>query len=65
MKTSTIYLALVYVLTFIASSVGSIYHGIDNTEHFFTVMGVMNLIFGGWGAYKMWRSENPKLNKEN
>ena len=60
MKTSSVYLALVYVLTFVAASAGSIYHGIETSEHFYTIIGVMNLIFGGWGAYKIWRSENPK-----
>lgn len=60
MKTATIYVALVYVLVIIATSAGCITHGINNAEHFFTVMGVLNLIFGGWGAYKIWRSENPK-----
>lgn len=59
MKTSTIYLALVYVLTIIASSVGSVYHGIEASEHFFTVIGILNFGFGCFGAYKMWRSENP------
>lgn len=61
----TTYAMLIYVVTFIACSAGAIQHGFDANEHFFAVMGVMNLIFGGWGAYKMWRSENPKLNKEN
>lgn len=59
MKTSTIYLALVYVLTIIAASAGCITHGVGNAEPFFVVIGVLNLIFGGWGAYRIWRSENP------
>ena len=60
MKTSSIYLALVYVLVIIATSAGSIYHGVEASEHFYTVMGVLNFIFGCVGAYKIWRSENPK-----
>lgn len=60
MKTSSIYIALVYALVFLTTSVGSIYHGINNSEPFFLVMGVLNLLFGGYGLYKIWRSENPK-----
>ena len=56
----TFYAVLVYVLVFVAASAGSITHGFDNSEHFFTVVGILNLIFGGWSAYKVWRSENPK-----
>lgn len=55
-----IYATVLYALVFIAASAGAITHGFDNGEHFFTVMGVLNLIFGGWAAYKVWRGENPK-----
>lgn len=56
----TTYAMLVYVLVFIMASVGAIYHGINASEHIFTVAGVLNLIFGGWTAYKVWRNDNPK-----
>lgn len=60
MKIYMPYVALVYVLVIIAASAGAITHGFDNGEHFFTVMGFLNLAFGGYGAYRIWRSENPK-----
>ena len=60
MKTSTIYFALIYALVFIAASAGSIYHGVEASEHFYTVIGILNFVFGCFGAYKIWRSENPK-----
>lgn len=56
----TTYAMLIYVVTFIACSAGSIQHGFDANEHFFTVVGGLNLIFGGWAAYKVWRVDNPK-----
>lgn len=56
----TTYAMLVYVLVFIMASAGAIYHGINESEHIFTVAGVLNLIFGGWTAYKVWRNDNPK-----
>lgn len=56
----TFYAMLIYVVTFIACSAGAIQHGFDANEHFFTAVGVLNLIFGGWAAYKVWRIDNPK-----
>lgn len=60
MKNITIYFALVYALVFIAASAGCITHGVNNAEPFFTVIGILNFVFGCYGAYKVWRSENPK-----
>lgn len=55
-----LYATVLYALVFIAASAGAITHGFDNGEHFFTVMGVLNLIFGGWATYKVVKSENPQ-----
>lgn len=60
MGTFKFYAVLIYVLVFIATSAASITHGVNNAEYFFVVMGILNLIAGGWGAYNVWRSENPK-----
>lgn len=54
------YALLAYVLVFVATSAGAIQHGFDNAEHFYTAMGVLNLIVGAYASYKVWRSENPK-----
>lgn len=50
----------IYVIVFIICSSGAITHGFNAHEHIFTVAGVLNLIFGGWTAYKVWRNDNPK-----
>lgn len=55
------YAMLVYVLVFVMASAGAIQHGFDAHEHIFTVAGILNLIFGGWTAYKVWRNDNPKV----
>lgn len=60
MKTMTMYLVLIYAMVVVATSAGAIQHGFDASEHFFTVMGVLNLAFGGYAVYKAWRKENPK-----
>jgi hypothetical protein len=55
-----LYATVLYALVFIAASAGAITHGFDNGEHFFTVMGVLNLICGGYAIYKVIKSEQPK-----
>lgn len=55
-----IYATVLYALVFIAASAGAITHGFDNGEHFFTVMGVLNLIFGGWATCKVVKDENSR-----
>ena len=56
----TTYAMAIYVIVFIICSSGAITHGFNAHEHIFTVAGVLNLIFGGWTAYKVWRNDNPK-----
>lgn len=60
MKAITMYLVLIYALVIVATSAGAIQYGFDSTEHFYTVVGVLNLVFGGYAIYKAWRKENPK-----
>ncbi len=56
----TTYAMLLYVVAFVICSAGAINHGINAHEHIYTVAGVLNFIFGGWTAYKVWRLDNPK-----
>ena len=60
MKTITMYLVLIYAMVIVATSAGAIQYGFDASEHFYTVMGALNLVFGGYGIYRAWRKENPK-----
>lgn len=59
----TTYAMLVYVLVFIIASAGAINYGFKAAEHIYTVAGILNLVFGGWTAYKVWRIDNPKVEK--
>lgn len=61
MKAITMYLVLVYAMVIVATSAGAIQHGCDASAHFYTAMGVLNLVFGGYIIYKVWRKENPKV----
>ena len=54
------YALLVYALVVVATSAGAINYACQNSEHFYTAMGVMNILIGCYSAYKVWRSENPK-----
>lgn len=55
------YALLAYTVVFVAASAGAINYGFSNAEHFYTSVGILNIIAGGWVAYKVWRSENPKV----
>ena len=54
------YATLVYALVFIATSAFAINHGVEGKEYFGVVMGVLNLVAGGYSVYKVVKSENPK-----
>lgn len=60
----TTYAMLIYVIVFVIASAGAINYGFSAKEHIYTVAGIINLIFGGWTAYKVWRADNPKVKKE-
>ena len=41
-----------YIGAVIIASVGAINYGVDSAEHIYTVAGVINLLFGGYNAFK-------------
>lgn len=53
MKAITIYLAVVYAFVIVATSAGAIQHGFDASAHFYSVMSALNLVFSGYGLYKI------------
>lgn len=50
--TLRLFAMLVYVVVTIIASVGAINYGVDSAEHIYTVAGVINLLFGGYNAFK-------------
>ena len=50
--TLRLFAMLVYVVVTIIASVGAINYGVDSAEHIYTVAGVINLLFGGYTAFK-------------
>lgn len=50
--TLRLFAMLVYVVVTIVASVGAINYGVDSAEHIYTVAGVINLLFGGYNAFK-------------
>lgn len=65
MKLITPYATLIYVAIVIIATAGSIYHGIEASEHIFTVAGVLNFIFGAWTTYNVWRKEENDYMTKN
>ena len=56
-------LALIYMAAFIIASAGAIANGFANSEHIYTVAGILNIMFGGFWSYKVWK-ESSKIVKE-
>jgi len=46
---------LAFVAAFILASAGAINYAFDCGEHIYTVGGILNLIFGGYGVYRVWK----------
>lgn len=54
---------LIYVAAFVIASAGAINYAFNYGEHIYTVGGILNLIFGGYGVYRVWKkSWNEKYN---
>lgn len=54
---------LIYVAAFVIASAGAIANGFANSEHIYTVAGILNIMFGGFWSYKVWK-ESSKIVKE-
>ena len=50
--TLRLFAMLVYVVVTIIASVGAINYGVDSAEHIYTIVGVINFLFGGYNAFK-------------
>lgn len=50
--TLRLFAMLVYVVVTIITSVGALNYGMDSTEWIYSVAGVINLLFGGYTAFK-------------